>query len=86
MPKDVAFTDCFGLDAELLAFLPRPVYALVLLFPYGNENIKAAKIAQDAKLATQPSVKCFWMEQKIGNACGTIAVVHSLLVGRFSPL
>ncbi len=26
----------------------------------------------------QPPVKCFWMEQSIGNACGTIAVVHSI--------
>ena len=79
MPKEVAFVDCYGLDPELLAFLPQPVYALVLLYPYGNENIRAAKVAQDSKLSDQPFVKCFWMEQHIGNACGTIAVVHSLL-------
>ena len=82
MPKSVAFTDCFGLDAELLAFLPRPVYAMILLFPYDNERIRAAKVAQDARLAEQAPLECFWMEQHIGNACGTIAVVHSVLNNR----
>ena len=81
MPDTVAFVDCFGLDAELLGFLPAPVYGFVLLFPCDNEKIAAgrreAKHAADAE-----AVECFWMEQSIGNACGTIAVVHALLNNR----
>ena len=81
LPKSLAFADCFGLDPDLLAFLPRPVHAFILLFPYDNEFIRAAKKEQDVRLSegNQPNVNCFWMNQQIGNACGTIAVVHSIL-------
>jgi hypothetical protein len=80
LPDTVAFTDCFGLEPDLLGFLPQPVYAIVLLFPFDNEAICNAKREQAEQLAgaEQPSVNCFWMEQSIGNACGTIAVVHSI--------
>ncbi len=80
LPDTVAFTDCFGLEPDLLGFLPQPVYAVVLLFPFDNEAICKAKREQAEQLAKggQPPVKCFWMEQSIGNACGTIAVVHSI--------
>jgi len=81
LPDSVAFTDCFGLEPDLLGFLPQPVYAVVLLFPCDNEAISKAKHEQAEELAKkgeQPPVKCFWMEQSIGNACGTIAVVHSI--------
>jgi hypothetical protein len=37
LPASVAFTDCFGLDEDLLGFLPQPVLAMILLFPYDNQ-------------------------------------------------
>jgi ubiquitin carboxyl-terminal hydrolase L3 len=63
------FSDCFGLDEDLLGFLPQPVVAFVLLFPFDNPAIARAKQELEEKLAksAQPAVKdVFWMEQSIG--------------------
>ena len=38
MPKSWAMTDVYGLDEPLLAMLPQPVVALMLLFPI-NEKV-----------------------------------------------
>lgn len=48
-PAGWAFGDVYGTDAELLGFVPRPVGAVVLLFPM-TDNIRAAKEAQRARV------------------------------------
>jgi ubiquitin carboxyl-terminal hydrolase L3 len=77
LPESWAFHDCFGLDDDLLAFLPTPVVAVVLLFPWEQEALRKGRKPQGKTLD-----KCFWMEQHVGNACGTIAVVHSIIANR----
>lgn len=42
MSKAWMFTDVFGLDPDLLAMLPQPVVALILLFPE-TENVSQEK-------------------------------------------
>ncbi|CAG5129401.1 unnamed protein product [Candidula unifasciata] len=66
------FVDVLGLDPELLALVPRPVAAVVLLFP----DIKAGDIIGDV----QPNFPSdlYYTKQTIGNACGTVAIVHAL--------
>ena len=78
--EDVAYTDIYGLDPELLAMVPRPVLAVLLLFPI-NEAEEAFKDQQNARIeaGTQPKPEnVFIMRQTIGNACGTIGLVHSI--------
>ena len=79
--SDVAFHDVFGLDPELLAFVPTPVLAVILLYPL-TEASEAERLAE---LARQPETDkgaipadLFYMKQTIGNACGTIAMMHCL--------
>ncbi|PPQ95420.1 hypothetical protein CVT26_008441 [Gymnopilus dilepis] len=75
------FVDIYGLDDELLAFVPQPVKAVVLLFPIDPEG-EALRKAEDEKIAKegQPGVDntIFFVKQTISNACGTIGLIHAL--------
>jgi ubiquitin carboxyl-terminal hydrolase L3 len=84
MDKKYAFNDVWGLDISLLAMLPRPCFALTLLFNT-SDKIKEFK-AQQQKEIEEKKVenkvptddKLFYMKQYVGNACGTIATLHSI--------
>jgi len=81
MPKGFSWSDVWGFDDELLAFVPQPVIACVLLFPSCKEikdyKLKQAKEIEDNK---QHLDNLFYITQhdQIGNACGTIALCHAL--------
>jgi ubiquitin carboxyl-terminal hydrolase L3 len=78
--KTWQFHDCFGLDEELLAMVPQPCLAVLLLFPY--DKLKSEKQKEREKIEKEGqdiSPKVYYMKQLVGNACGTVAVMHSLL-------
>lgn len=78
---DLQFGDVFGFDPELLAMVPQPTRAAMLLFPISkaSEKHKAEEAARLAEAgAAEPPKDLFFMEQKVGNACGTIALVHAV--------
>jgi len=75
------FEDVYGLDDELLAMVPGPVRAVVLLFPIDAEGDEKRK-RDDARIAIEGQPKLdntvFWVKQTISNACGTIGLIHAL--------
>lgn len=73
----VSFCDVFGLDPDLLGMVPRPVLAVVLLYPIEREE-DAQAAARRAMPTAGSGDAPFYMRQKIGNACGTIALLHSI--------
>lgn len=78
--KDWNIVDVLGLDAELLEFVPKPVKALILLFPC-SDNYEKHRKAEDEKLkANIPEYPkdLFYMKQTIHNACGTCALIHAI--------
>eukprot|EP00761_Pharyngomonas_kirbyi_P011491 gb/GECH01011516.1/.p1 GENE.gb/GECH01011516.1/~~gb/GECH01011516.1/.p1 ORF type:complete len:231 (+),score=62.84 gb/GECH01011516.1/:1-693(+) len=80
LPKEYAFTDVFSLDPEMLQFVPRPVYAVVLLFPVSETTEKARdeeneKIKKDGQTVSD---NVYFMRQTVSNACGTVGVLHSI--------
>jgi ubiquitin carboxyl-terminal hydrolase L3 len=85
------FEDVYGLDDELLAMVPGPVRAVVLLFPIDAE-IEEKHKREDARIATEGQPKLdntvFWVKQTIPNACGTIGLIHALAnsAAPFSPM
>jgi len=76
LPADWAFTDVWGLDDELLAVLPQPVRAMVMLFPVSDVYEKR-RLEEDEKIRQQAARlpdNMYFTRQTIGNACGTIGV------------
>eukprot|EP01084_Bolivina_argentea_P031105 57584_1 len=82
LPDAYAFCDIWGLDDDLLAFVPQPVLAVMFLFP-SSKGIKEYKLKQQEEYTQTPQKlnnDLFYLYQHddIGNACGTIAMIHAL--------
>jgi len=79
-----AFHDVLSLDdADLLAFVPRPALALVLVFPASGTY--SADLAED-KDTPEYSLcgddeDAVWFKQTIHNACGLYGILHALSNG-----
>ncbi|CAG9784907.1 unnamed protein product [Diatraea saccharalis] len=72
--------DVIGLESEALAWVPRPVLAVVLLFPL-SDTYEQHRREQENDLKTkglQTPKDVFHMRQVLSNICGTIALVHSV--------
>lgn len=83
VPKQWAIVDIYGLHEDLLALIPKPVLAVILLFP---DNMKVG-VKEDESTAKEEEAKTsetsepgsvYHMKQFIPNACGTIALIHSV--------
>lgn len=73
--------DIYGMDDEMLSFVPSPLKSLIFLFPCSDayEEFRAKEDAElKAKNIQQPE-NLFYMRQYVHNACGTIALVHAVL-------
>merc|ERR1712154_468305 len=80
---DFEVVDIWGLDPDLLAFVPQPVIAMVLLFPSRNEDGSRAREKLEVERHAL-SDKIYYLKQIEGldNACGTIAMIHAILNNR----
>ncbi|KAI9842939.1 MAG: ubiquitinyl hydrolase 1 [Thelocarpon superellum] len=81
----LAFHDVFSIDdPDLLAFVPRPAYALLLVFPV-SETYEKSRVDEDASIpvykGSGPEEKVMWFKQTIGNACGLYGLLHSVSNG-----
>ncbi|KIK60321.1 hypothetical protein GYMLUDRAFT_167662 [Collybiopsis luxurians FD-317 M1] len=84
--SEAQFGDIYGFDEELLTMVPKPVKAILLLFPItaaieGKRREEDEKIKADAADETVPKPKpdqVIWIKQTISNACGTIGLLHAL--------
>merc|ERR1719265_195875 len=79
-PKGWAFVDVLGIDAEILATVPQPCMAVTLLFQL-SRKLERCKKQQQARIKACGQVlsaDLFFMQQYVGNACGTIATIHCL--------
>ncbi|XP_055373725.1 ubiquitin carboxyl-terminal hydrolase [Condylostylus longicornis] len=75
-----SIVDVYGLEPEMLEWVPKPVKAVILLFPVSEAYEKHRK-EQDEEMKKEPPKPVedlFYMKQIIHNACGTIALVHSI--------
>lgn len=83
-PK-LAFHDVFSIDdPDLIAFVPRPAYALLLVFPVSRtyEDHRRAEDADRPEYEGKGAgEEVMWFKQTIRNACGLIGLLHGVANG-----
>ena len=82
--QDLEFQDVFSVDdSELLSFIPRPVLALILVFPSPEvfEKQKAVWEATEQDYKGYGEEDVMWYMQTINNACGLYAILHAISNG-----
>ncbi|KAL1834769.1 hypothetical protein ACET3Z_004420 [Daucus carota] len=68
--------DVYGLDEELLEMVPKPVLAVLFLYPLTPQS-EEERIQQDT--VTKDQIKgVYYMRQTVGNACGTVGLLHAI--------
>ncbi|KAF2829268.1 cysteine proteinase [Ophiobolus disseminans] len=82
LSEKLAFHDVFSIDEpELLAFVPRPAHALLLVFPV-SETYEKFRVQEDKDRSEYqghgPEEEVVWYKQTIGNACGLIGLLHGV--------
>lgn len=80
VPEKWQMVDVYGLDSDLLATVPRPVLAVLLLFPCSDkyDEHKAIQEAEVSEKGQTVSDNVYYLKQVVTNACGTIALIHSV--------
>ncbi|BAT75810.1 Ubiquitin carboxyl-terminal hydrolase [Vigna angularis] len=68
--------DVFGLDEELLEMVPKPVLAVLFLYPITAKS-EEERLQQENEKKDYSS-KVYFMKQTVGNACGLIGLLHAL--------
>ncbi|KAK1231376.1 ubiquitinyl hydrolase 1 [Marasmius sp. AFHP31] len=83
---DLEFQDVYSLDDDLLGMLPRPVLALVILFPAIGERYEEGLEQERMKTAVYEGSgdgeDIVWFKQTIGTACGLYAILHAMSNGQ----
>lgn len=80
VPEKWNIVDVYGLDTDSLAWVPRPVLAVILLFPCSEKYYKYSE-DQNKEIKEKGQVLAkdlFYLKQLVSNACGTVALVHSI--------
>ncbi|OIT26373.1 PREDICTED: ubiquitin carboxyl-terminal hydrolase 3-like [Nicotiana attenuata] len=77
-PNEAECYDVYGLDEELLEMVPKPVLAVLCLYPLTSQS-EAERIQQDSQTKVEdPTSTVYFMKQTVGNACGTIGLLHAI--------
>ena len=85
LSKSLAFHDVYSLtDPDLLSFLPRPAYALLLVFPVTATYEKFRHEEDSSKSEYEghgEGEEVVWFKQTIRNACGLMGLLHAVMNG-----
>lgn len=85
LSDDLEFYDVYSLDEpELLSHIPRPAHALLVIIPLTkpwDEERKAEDANQEDYAGLGENEPVIWFQQTIGNACGSIGLLHSVING-----
>ena len=71
-----AFTDVVGLDDDSLKMVPSPCVGLIFLYPFSQCEMRKKSLGRDRG---HPVEGVWYMSQVIGNACGAVALMHTVM-------
>jgi ubiquitin carboxyl-terminal hydrolase L3 len=76
----LAFHDLMSTEDWALGMIPRPVLAVVMLFPIKKateeyRRAEAERIQRDGQVCSK---SVYYMKQTVGNACGTVGILHAI--------
>lgn len=85
LSSDLSWHDVYSLDdPSLLAFVPRPAHALLLVFPTSS-SYRKGRSDEDSTLPDYTGIgseeEVLWFKQTIGNACGLMGLIHATCNG-----
>lgn len=74
------FVDVLSTEEWALDMVPKPALAILMLFPLARveEDHRLQQAEQIEASGQHVSPKVFYMKQTIGNACGTIGLLHAV--------
>uniref|UniRef100_A0A1L8ED88 Ubiquitin carboxyl-terminal hydrolase n=1 Tax=Haematobia irritans TaxID=7368 RepID=A0A1L8ED88_HAEIR len=78
--KEWSLTDVMGLEPEMLEWIPKPAKSIILLFPC-SEKYEKHRAEENERLSGEAQnhpKSLFYMRQFTSNACGTVALIHSV--------
>ena len=82
--SNLIFQDVLSLDPDMLSLVPRPVLALILVFPtsetYEKEKATEESLEQGYE-GSGEAEDCIWFKQTTNNACGFYAILHAVCNG-----
>ncbi|XP_046390864.1 ubiquitin carboxyl-terminal hydrolase isozyme L3 isoform X2 [Ischnura elegans] len=80
VPENWQIVDVYGLDPDILSAVPQPVIAVLLLFPTSDkyEEHKNKQEEELKKAGDAMPENVYYLKQVVSNACGTIALIHSV--------
>ncbi|MCJ1288989.1 hypothetical protein MMC34_000520 [Xylographa carneopallida] len=85
LSPELQFYDIYSFDEpELLARVPRPVLALLVIIPLTpvwDHDRKAEDAGKSEYAGFGPKEPVIWFKQTIGDACGSIGLLHSTING-----
>jgi ubiquitin carboxyl-terminal hydrolase L3 len=83
--SSLSFHDVYSIDEpEIIAFVPRPAFALLLVFPVSKSYEKFREEEDSDKPVYEGSGEgesVVWFKQTIRNACGLIGLLHGVSNG-----
>lgn len=85
LSDELEFYDVYSLDEpELLSHIPRPAHALLVIIPLTkpwDDERKAEDSLEEEYAGSGPGEPVIWFKQTIGNACGSIGLLHCAING-----
>lgn len=78
--QEYSFYELMSVEDWAIGMLPQPVLAILLLFPISeaSEKVKSEQNERITANGQEMPEDVFFLKQTIGNACGTIGMIHAL--------